>query len=133
MTVELAAMAPVALAIAVIVVNASLFFSECAAFDRLALDAIRVHATSLSFGEGSREACSAVCEELERSFDEEFLSVQVDCEQAEGGLLEYTATLRFRPTLFGLGFKSEIFGVSLPSLSHESSLAIDPYRPGVLL
>ena len=36
MTVELAVMIPVLVAIAVIAMNAMLFFSECAAFDRLA-------------------------------------------------------------------------------------------------
>lgn len=133
MTVELAVMAPVILAVAVVAVNASLFFSECAAFDRLSLDAIRAEASSLPFGGREQDACVAIREELDRNFDDEFLSVEVASENVEGGLVEYTATLRFRPTLFGLGFKSEIFGVSLPALFHESSLTVNPYRPGVLL
>lgn len=132
MTVELAVMVPVILAIAVIATNACLFLSECAAFDRAALDAVRAEATSLSFGEREEDACARVREALEREFDRDFLSVEVGCEGAEGGMVEYTATLRFRPTLFGLGFRSEFFGVELDGLSHEASLAVDPYRPGVL-
>ena len=43
-TVELMAALPVMIAIAVIVVNATLFLSDCAAFDRLAHQAVRIHA-----------------------------------------------------------------------------------------
>lgn len=46
MTVELAVAFPVVVAVAVIAMNALLFLSECAAFDRVARDAVRVHATS---------------------------------------------------------------------------------------
>lgn len=44
MTVELAVVFPALLAVAVIAVNALLFFSECAAFDRVAREAVRLHA-----------------------------------------------------------------------------------------
>ena len=45
----------------------------------------------------------------------------------------FTATIEFSPTLFGLGLKSSVFGVSLPHLEHAVSLTVDPYKPGVLL
>ena len=50
MTVELMAVLPVALIIAVIVVNALVFFGDCAAFDRVARNAVRVYATSPTYG-----------------------------------------------------------------------------------
>ena len=46
MTVELAAAFPVLIIVAVIAVNALAFFSECAAFDNVFRDAVRVHVTS---------------------------------------------------------------------------------------
>ena len=45
MTVELATVLPVALAIMAIVCNGMVFFSECAAFDRVARNAVRLYAT----------------------------------------------------------------------------------------
>lgn len=126
-------MFPVALALAVIAMNAGLFLSECAAFDRIACDAIRAEATSPPFGEGLGDACARVKETIEGDFARDFLSVEVESEPADGRMVAYSATLRFVPTLFGLGFKSEVFGVALPSLSHTVSLTVDPYRPGVLL
>lgn len=45
MTVELATVLPAALAIMAIVCNGMAFFSECAAFDRVARNAVRLYAT----------------------------------------------------------------------------------------
>ena len=50
-----------------------------------------------------------------------------------GSYQRYCGRLSFAPTLFGLGLKDEVFGVSLPRLVHEVALTVDAYRPGVLL
>ena len=50
-----------------------------------------------------------------------------------GSYQRYCGRLSFAPTLFGLGLKDEVFGVSLPRLVHEVDLTVDAYRPGVLL
>ncbi len=97
MTVELAAAFPVLIAVAVVAVNALLFFSECGAFDK------------------------------------PFEQVSVAVRGTEGGHVEFEGTLELAPTLFGLGLKQSVFGVSLPSLSHRTAFVVDCYKPGVLV
>lgn len=133
MTVELVVALPVLIAVAVVVVNACLLLSECAAFDRVASDAVRAFATSPAFGEEGSVACGEIAEELDRNFSRDHLSTGVAAESGADGMTTYRMTLEFSPTLFGLGFKSEVFGVSLPRLTHTVSLTVDPYKPGVFL
>ena len=128
MTVELAVVFPVLLAVAVIAVNALLFFSECAAFDRVAREAVRVHAASPACGQGLEQSCALVS-----AFDRPYVGTRVAVEGTAGGHARFTATIEFSPTLFGLGLQSSVFGVSLPHLEHAVSLTVDPYKPGVLL
>ena len=131
-TVELAAVMPALLIVAVVSVNACAFFSECAAFDRLSRQAVRAYATSPGYGQGADQGRSRVQASLESGFDAENESVSVAVESAGGQCVRYTATLSFAPTLFGLGLKSKVFGVHLPELKHQSSLIVDPFNPGVI-
>ena len=133
MTVELAVAFPVLLIVAVIAVNALLFFSECAAFDRIAREAVRVHAASPAYGQGLEQSRALVADEVERAFEKPYLAVRVAVEGTDGGHARFTATLEFFPTLFGLGLKSSVFGVALPHLEHAVALAVDPYKPGVFV
>ena len=133
MTVELAVVFPVLLAVAVIAVNALLFFSECAAFDRVAREAVRVHAASPACGQGLEQSCALVSQTVEQAFDRPYVGTRVAVEGTAGGHARFTATIEFSPTLFGLGLKSSVFGVALPHLEHAVSLTVDPYKPGVLL
>ncbi len=133
MTVELAVVFPVLVAVAVIAVNALLFFSECAAFDRVAREAVRVHATSPAYGQGLEQSRAQVAQTVEQAFDRPFEATRVAVEGTDGGHARFTATIEFSPTLFGMGLKPSVFGVALPPLQHEVSLAVDPYKPGVLL
>ena len=73
MTVELAVVFPVLLAVAVIAVNALLFFSECAAFDRVAREAVRVHAASPACGQGLEQSCALVSQTVEQAFDRPYV------------------------------------------------------------
>ena len=131
-TVELAALLPVALIVAVIAVNALSFFSECASFDRLSRQAVRTCATSMAYGQDTAEARALVKQALSESFALDNEEVEVAVENAGSECVRYRATLSWSPTLFGMGLKSEVFGVGLPSLKHEASYAIDPYNPGVI-
>ena len=132
-TVELAAVLPVMLAVAFIVVNATLFLSECAAFDRLFPQAVRVHAASPGYGQDPAACRGRVQAQLEEAFPQENLSVSVAVEEASGGLVRYRARLEFQPTLFGLGLRSEVFGVELPGLAHTAECTVDRYKPGVIV
>lgn len=133
MTVEFAVAFPVFVIVAVIAVNALLFFSDCAAFDQLARDAVRTCATSPAYGQSIDDSIAMVEETLEVSFPRDNLSIEVAAEGASLGHMRFIATIRFAPTLFGLGFKSSVFGVELPALEHSVAMTIDPYKPGVLL
>lgn len=133
MTVELAVAFPAMIAVAVIATNALLFFSDCAAFDRLACESVRVHASAPAYGMGSNQACALVQQELTTSFDRNNLTVSVVSTPVGFDYTQYEATLDFAPTLFGLGLRNEVFGVPLPHLRHTVTYAIDPYRPGVVV
>lgn len=133
MTVEFVVVFPVLIIVAVIAVNALLFFSECAAFDRIARDAVRTYATSPGYGQTSDHACASIGSSIDKAMNKDNLDAEVIVEGGGAGLTTYTATLKFVPTLFGLGLKSQVFGVALPALVHGTSLTIDPYRPGVFL
>ena len=133
MTVELAVAFPVMIVVAVVVVNALLFFSDCAAFDRLACDAVRVHAVAPAYGTGLHQACGQIQQELVSSFDRENLSVAVESAPYGFDYTRYSATLEFAPTLFGLGLKDEVFGVRMPHLRHTVTYVVDPYRSGVVI
>ena len=132
-TMELLAVLPVMLAVALIVTNATLFLSECAAFDRLAPQAVRVHASSPAYGQDAQGSRALVQAQLDEAFPEDNLEVSVAVSQAAGGRLSFDATLEFVPTLFGMGLRSEVLGIELPRLSHTVTCTIDQYKPGVIV
>lgn len=133
MTVELAVVFPVLIIIAVIAVNALLFFSECAAFDNLFRDSVRLYAASPAYEQGYEQSRALIEADLTNSFNSSFESLDVVVEGVSGGYMRFTATLNFYPTLFGRGAVTSVFGVSLPSLSHSVSLVVDCYKPGVVI
>ena len=133
MTVEMAVAFPVLIVVAAIAMNAVLFFSECAQFDRLARQAVRTHATAPAYGEGPDTCCAAVEQELKGAFDRPYLEVSVTRATTGMDFDEYTAVLEFSPTLFGMGLRDQVFGVPLPRLTHTVVYAVDTYKPGVFL
>lgn len=132
MTIELAVAFPVLIAIAVVVTNATLFLSECAAFDNLFRDSVRVCAISPTYGVDVGQVAAQVEESLLTSFDEPFESVSIVAKGASSGYVCFIGTLELSPTLFGMGLKSSVFGVSLPKMVHEISLVVDVYKPSVI-
>ena len=133
MTVELAIAFPVLLIVAIIAVNALTFISECASFDRVFCEAVRVHAASRGYGESEEGALGAIASALERSFPQDNVDIQTQVGGAGLGCREYSATIRFAPTLFGLGMRDEILGIPLPRVTHRATYVIDPYKPGVVI
>ena len=106
---------------------------ECAAFDQLARQAICAYAPSPDAGQGPAEVAALVESELEEALGTSNLAIEVTVQGRAGSYQRYCGRLSFAPTLFGLGLKDEVFGVSLPRLVHEVDLTVDAYRPGVLL
>ena len=133
MTVELAVAMPVLIIVAVIAANAVTFLGDCAVFDRVAHEAIRVHAASPAYGQGLDQSCALVEQAVREALSASNVEVSVSCGDAGLDFVRFTATLEYSPTLFGLGLRSEVFGVALPTLEHSTSYVVDVYKPGVVV
>ena len=145
MVVELAVMIPVCIVVALIVYNLCRFVEACATFDRVALDAVVSQGISPP-GEQSALASTGVV----RSCIEDALAM-TNCEVEVGVsgaepvslgrgltfpvsplLATYTCTLRYRPWPSSF----VIAGVSMGApfvLTHERTLTVDRFRPGVVV
>lgn len=133
MTVEFMAMFPVMLLIALTAMNAVLFLSDCAAFDRVFRNAVCTYAASPAYGQGPEQSSALVQAAMEEEFAEDNLSVSVSSSGVEGGIVSFSGKLTFEPTLFGKGRLGGAFGVAFPALSHESKLSVSAYRPGAVI
>lgn len=131
-TVEFAVMLPAAIVIAVIAVNALMFFSECAAFDRAFRGAVRVHAVSPAYEQDVEQTCLLIEQTVITAISSETASCEIVARDAGLGHMVYSGTLSFAPTLFGVGGIDDVFGVSLPRLRHACELTVDQYKPGVI-
>ncbi len=133
MTIELAIAIPVLIIVAVIAVNALTFFVQCAEFDRVTHEAVRTYAVSPSYGQGIDQSCTQIEQAIRDAIDESNIDIQVNYGGAGFDFNSFTATLEYHPTLFGLGLRSEVFGVALPTLSHTTSYVVDVYKPGLIV
>ena len=133
MTIELAAVMPVALAIALLATNALAFFGQCAVFDRVAHEAVRIHAASPAYRQGAAQSCALVEADIMTALGGGNVDVSVTHSPVAYDLDCYTATLEFSPTLFGMGLRSQVFGVSMPRLVHTTAYVVDSYRAGVIV
>ncbi|MBQ9043540.1 MAG: hypothetical protein IJ111_12100 [Eggerthellaceae bacterium] len=132
MTIELAVAMPVLIIVAVIATNAVAFFADCAVFDRVAHEATRVHAASPAYGQGADQSCALISREIEEAIAQPNVEVSVRHSGTGFDFDQFTATIEFHPTLFGLGLRSEVFGVALPSIAHSTTYVVDCYKPGVI-
>ncbi len=133
LTVEFVVIFPVALVVALVAVNATLFFSECAAFDRIFNTSVTSLAVSSGYGQSVSQSCSAIQQALQEEANSQWCDVAVTSSGAQGGLVTFKAKLLFTPTLFGSGALSGAFGVSFPKLTHQSSMTVEVYKPGVVI
>ena len=133
MTVELAVAMPVLIIVAVIAVNACTFLAECATFDRVAHQAVRVHAASPSYGQGVEQSCALIEEEVREALSDGPFDVSVGHSATGADLDEFTVVLEYHPTLFGMGLRSQVFGVEMPALTHTVTYVVDVYKPGVIV
>ena len=133
MTVELAVAFPVLIVVALVAVNALTFFHDCAVFDRVACEAVRVQATAPAYGEDAGQACAQVEQTIRQQLDAPNLRVSVRHGTTGADLDEYTMQLMYVPTLFGRSMRAEVFGVRFPLLTHTTRYVVDSYRPGVVI
>lgn len=122
MVVELSFLFPALIIVAVVAVNALSFAGECARFDREFRIAVLAECTTPSLTSASQIT-------LETLENETFNWFSAD----EGELVRYTGTLTWYPTLFGMGLKNSVFGVSVFELHHECSLTVNPHQSGDIL
>ena len=133
MTIELAAALPAALIVAFMAANALTFFGQCAVFDRVAHEAVRVHAASPAYRQGTAQSCALIEADIRAALGSDDVGVTVSHSAAERDLDRYTATLEFSPTLFGMGLRSRVFGVDMPKLVHSTSYVVDSYKAGLVV
>lgn len=133
MTIEMVVALPLLIAVAVIAVNAMTFFSECAVFDRVVCEAVRVHAAAPAYGQDVGQSVALVEQTVKSQLDAPNLGVSVTHGVTAPDLDEFKATLEFSPTLFGMGLRSEVMGVRMPRLKHEVKYVVDSYKPGVVI
>lgn len=127
MTVEAAVVMPAMVMLAFVFVSAFVFVGDCVAFDIAVRDSVRMQADDgYEGGQGAAEVRARVEERL--GIDEDV--VEVTCERLATGHVRYTASIEFRPSfLRGVS----VFGMSAPSLRHETSMVVSPYRKGVVV
>lgn len=133
MTVELCVVLPVVVVVAAIACNALSFFGSCAEFDRVGRNAVRTFAAVPAAGAQPGSGAGDVLSAIEDSLPDDNLEFEVTSSRDCRGYEEYSMTMTFHPTLFGLGLKQEVLGVPMPALVHESRMVVSPYKPGVLL
>lgn len=131
MTVEFMAMLPILLMITFITYNALLFFSECAQFDRVFRQCTVTYAVSPHVA--SEDTLASIDEVLQTNFAHDYLVWELSTEALSTQLVRYNATLEFIPTFFGGDAIDSVFDVSLPRLTHQVDLVVDPYNPGAFL
>ena len=132
MTIEFVVAFPAMLAVAFVAINAALFFSDCASYDRVFRNAVCTYAASPAYEQGTSESCGLIQSQLEESLSRDNLQFQVSSSGVEGGMVAFSAQMRFEPTLFGKGQLSGAFGVSFPPLSHEERMSVSAYKPGLV-
>lgn len=134
MMAELCIVFPVVLIIAFIAVNALTFFGDCARFDRIAHNSVRIESSSPAHSLDSADRIGQdVLAQLESGMPEDNLDMNISSTVTAENYIRYELELVYHPTLFGLSMRSEVFGVSLPALSHKIEYTVDPYRAGAFL
>ena len=143
-TVELAALMPVIIVVALTVYNLARFVALCATFDRVSLDAVVSQGVAPAGTQARIVAAGEVRGCIESALDTPSLcSVEVAAEgvgdtgDAKGLFLSplltrFRCTLVFKPwpssfTIAGVAYESPL------ALRHERSMVVDRYRPGVVI
>ena len=138
-TVELAALMPVVIVVALTTYNLARYVALCATFDRVSYDAVIAQGVAPSGTQTSIVAAGEVGRCIESALDTPTTcSVEVSAErvgmsgETRGLFLSPRCTLVFRPwpstfTIAGVAYDSPL------ALRHERALVVDRYRPGVVI
>ena len=140
-TVEMAIVAPVLIVLAIIVYNVMVFTSAVARFDRVAPDIVIAHGVSPA-GDGKEDAADVIAAQLREAMEGYEVKIEVVCEQEEDPSTTiltlivsprtYRCTMRYAPWPTGISIAGVPIGAPL-ALAHERAVAVDPWRPGVIV
>lgn len=140
-TVEMAIVAPVLIVLAIIVYNVMVFTSAVARFDRVAPDIVIAHGVSPA-GDGKEDAADVIAVQLREAMEGYEVEIEVVCEQEEDPATTiltlivsprtYRCTMRYTPWPTGISIAGVPIGAPL-ALAHERAVAVDPWRPGVIV
>ena len=131
-TVEMAVVFPAVLILVVISFNAMNYLGICASFDRVFPQQVRVFAAAPRFGLNQGDAVANVQQALADKYAQECSNVSVVVSEDGWGNSVFQASFEYEPTFFGLQYRTNLFGVQIPTLSHRTSFALNCYRPGVI-
>lgn len=125
MTVELCIVIPVVIIIAAIAFNAITFFGYCAEFDRLFRNETRVLVVAPPSGVDAASAVSQIDSDSWFNGAGGNPRAEISIESETGNVSTVKGELSYRPTLFGLETRQEVFGVPMPELKHSTQLTIE--------
>ena len=135
MTVEFAVVFPVMLVFAAVVLHALVYAGQCASFDEMARNAIRLEMENgVSPVDAVREIEADIEDSMRASGWERggvLPRVTVSYEEASLGHVRFYARLELDAALFGLPLR-EVFGMRVPPLAHEVDSVVSPYRSAVI-
>ena len=145
MSVELAVLVPVIIVVALVGYNLMCFVELCSAFDHIALDSIISQGVSPTGELGTQAACEAVRSCTVEALGSTRCYVEVRASfasEGEGGegvsfvisplLTRYTCTLIYHPWPGSFSMGSLVYE-SPVVLTHERTLVVDRFRPGVVV
>ena len=130
MVVEFAIVFPILIIVACVMVNALGFATECARFDRVSRNAVRTEAATPAIDENNNATLERVRQTLAGHFVYENEQTNAEIIRTEGSNTTFECELKWSPTLFGLAFKDDVFGIKMFELSHKNSLVVDATRAG---
>ncbi len=144
-SVELAALMPVVIVVALFSYNLARFVALCATFDRVSLDAVVAQGVAPAGTQSRIAAAGEVRSSIESALDaSQVCSVEVATEPVgETGegvrrlflsplLTRFRCTLVYRPWPSSFVIAGVTYDMPL-ALRHERSLVVDRYRPGVVI
>ena len=112
MSVELMVVLPVAIGLALVLVNGLSFMASCASLDRIARNAVRVYATSPAYGKDQAAIIAEIEDTVRAEAPASIATCEVGVDAGFLGQVTYRITVDFSPTLFGLGLRSTATKIS---------------------
>lgn len=128
MTVEFAAVFPVMLIAAAIALHAMVYAGECARFDEVARNAIRLEAEN---GTDPEDAVRAIEQTVAACMDCD-ADVTASCEGEGIGQMRYTVEMELPAAVFGMPLR-EVAGFRVPPLAHHVEMTVCVRRKAVVL